>query len=311
MNWLVITVIAYFLVALEVILDKFLLSSKRVSHPAIYAFYSGALSLFAVVFIPFGVHWLSPRLMVLSLLAGAVFTYGILALFFAIKENEASQVMPVVGAMIPLTTFFLSWLFLKERLAEIQIWGVALLILGGLLISFDLPLKIKKKKFFAGFELSVLAGFLLAVAFTSFKHFFDKNNFITVFTWTRVGLFVGALSLLLEPEWRRIIMGSLGGFKGGQKENHQTGALFVLNKILGGVGSILTNYAIKLGSVTIVNALVALEYGFIFIFSLFFSIWFPVAFKEKRTWPDMAQKIISIIIITSGIVMVSNGHFIK
>jgi uncharacterized membrane protein len=313
MSWLVIAIIAYFLVALEVILDKFMLSSKRVSHPAIYAFYSGTLSLFVLAFIPFGVHWLPFSQIVFSLVSGAIFTYGILTLFFAIKENEASQVMPVVGAMIPLTTFFLSWAFIGERLAHVQIWGVALLILGGLLISFDLPFHVSKKKFFAGFKLSLLAGFLLAVAFTAFKHFFDKNNFITVFTWTRFGLFAGALSLFLTPAWRKVILGSFGGFKGGQKqkENHRTGMLFVLNKILGGTGSILTNYAIKLGSVTIVNALVALEYGFIFIFGLFFSVWFPVVFKEKKGWMHLAQKMASIVIITAGIVMVSNGHWLR
>lgn len=313
MSWLVIAIIAYFLVALEVVLDKFMLSSNRVSHPAIYAFYSGVMSLFVVVFIPFGVHWLPLNQIIFSLLAGIVFVYGILALFFAINKNEASQVMPVVGAMIPLTTFFLSWAFLGERLVEVQIWGVALLILGGLFISFDLPFHVEKKKFFAGFKLSLLAGFLLAIAFTAFKGFYEKDSFITVFTWTRFGLFAGALSLLLTPSWRGVILGSFGGFKGGkkQKENHRTGMLFVLNKILGGTGSILTHKAIQLGSVTIVNALVALEYGFVFLFGLFFSVWFPAAFKEKHSWWNLVQKITSIIVITWGIVLVSNGHWLK
>ena len=60
MHWLTITIVAYFLLALEIILDKFLLSSKRVSHPSIYAFYSGALGFFAVAvaLIFGGLHWI-------------------------------------------------------------------------------------------------------------------------------------------------------------------------------------------------------------------------------------------------------------
>ena len=112
MNYIVIATIAYFLVALEVILDKFLLSSKRVSHPAIYTFYSGLLTAFVFFMVPFSFHSMSIWFAWVSLITGMIFTYGILALFFAINKSEASRVMPVVGAIIPIMTFVLSVIFL-------------------------------------------------------------------------------------------------------------------------------------------------------------------------------------------------------
>jgi uncharacterized membrane protein len=309
MSYIAIAIISYFLVALEIILDKFLLSSKRVSHPAVYAFYSGVLSLGALlIFAPFGFHWISFFVAILSFLAGLIFTYGILCLFFAINKSEASQAIPVVTAMTALTTYFLSLIFLHEHLQSHQLLGVVVLILGGLLISFDLPLKVDKKKFFSGFYYSIGAGFLLAIAFTSFKHFYDHDNFLNVFIWTRIGLFIGALTLLIVPAWRLIISNSFTGLKkdkSEKKENFKTSVLFVLNKALGGAGSILTNRAISLGSVTIVNALVSTEYAFILLMGIAFSVWFPQVFREKRDVKSLIEKIIAIILITTGVAMIS------
>lgn len=306
MVWISIAIISYFLVALEIILDKFLLTSKRVSHPAIYAFYSGVLSLAALfIFFPFGFHSVNAVKMWPYLLGGVIFTYGILNLFFALNKSEASKVTPVVGAVIPIVTYILSLFFLEERLARLQLLGIIVLIAGGLLISFDLPLNINKKKFFAGFFHAILAGMLLAVAFTTFKRFFEHDNFMNVFIWTRLGLFAGAATLLFFPPWRRAIWGSLLKFKKPKGENTKTGFLFVVNKSLGGTGSILTNYAISLGSVTIVNALVSTEYIFVFLLGLFFSLWLPKIFQEKSDFWDIAQKIGAIVIISIGIVLIS------
>lgn len=305
-SWILIAVVAYFLVALQIILDKFLLSSRRVSHPAIYAFYSGLLSLATVpIFYPFGFHWIGGGKIPLYFLAGMVFIYGTLCLFFALKKSEAGKVTPVAGAVIPVATFFLSIIFLDERLGRMQIAGVIALIFGGLLISFDLPLKVNRRKFFAGFWQTISAGVLLAMAFTAFKYFFERDNFANVFIWTRLGLFAGALSFLFFPFWRRIIRASLKKFKKPERENTRTGILFVFNKILGGTGSALANYAIALGSVTVVNALVSVEYIFVFLFGLLFSFWLPEVFKEKGAFWDVAQKIGAIIIITFGIILIS------
>ncbi|MFA7209700.1 MAG: EamA family transporter [Parcubacteria group bacterium] len=307
MNYLAIAVVAYFLVAIEVILDKFLLTSKRVSHPSVYAFYIGMMSLFALVFIPFGFHLIGLRQAFFTVIPGIIFAYGVLCLFFAINKSEASRVLPVVGAIIPIVTFLLSIFFLSERLHLVQLAGVAALIVGGLLISFDLPFK-RDKKFFKGFYYSIAAGILLAIAFTWFKHFFERDNFVNVFIWTRLGLFLGSISLFLNPVWRRRILGSFGGFSDPQKEHYRTGSLFVVNKALGGIGSYMTNYAIAIGSVTIVNALVSIEYVFILIIGLVMSFKFPKIFQEKESALDLMQKIVAILIISLGVVLISIKH---
>ncbi|PIP27933.1 MAG: hypothetical protein COX29_03870 [Candidatus Moranbacteria bacterium CG23_combo_of_CG06-09_8_20_14_all_35_22] len=308
MSWLAITIIAYFLLALEIILDKFLLSSKRVSHPSIYAFYSGTLGLFAIAFSPFGFHWISYAKIFFSFLAGIIFIYGMLALFFAIRKGEASRVLPVVGAVIPITAFFLAIFFLEERLGGRGILGIIFLIFGGLLISFDLD-KDRKRIFHQGFRASLLAGFFLALSAIFIKALYNEDNFLNVFIWTRTGAFLGVLSFLLVPIWRKAILGSLLKFKKPEKEGKKSGASFIFAKTLGGSGSFLKEMATSMttASVTIVNALVSMEYVFIFLLSVIFSVWVPEIMKEKKDIKTVLQKITAIAIITLGLVLVSKS----
>ncbi len=310
MNWLLITVIAYLLLALEIVLDKFLLSSKSVSHPATYAFYSGTLGLFAVIvgLIFGGFHLIAFAKIIFSFISGMIFIYGMLALFFAVRKGEASRVLPVVGAVIPIVAFFLAMLFLREHLGMRGIMGIIALIFGGLLISFDLD-KESERKFFQGFRASLLAGFFLALSATMIKSLYIHDNFLNVFSWTRIGAFLGTLSFFMIPAWRKSILGSLLKFKKPQKEGKQTGAFFILAKIMGGCGSFLKENAISLAasSVTIVSALVSIEYVFIFIISILFSAWMPRIMHEKKDLKTILQKISAIIIIAIGIFLVSHA----
>jgi drug/metabolite transporter (DMT)-like permease len=305
---MIIATIAYFFIALEVILDKFFLSSKRVSHPSIYAFYSGVLSFFTILLFPFGFHSITFLEFIYSIAAGIIFIYGVLFLFFAIKKNEASRVTPLIGAVISIITFLLSLFFLREKLDLLQLLGIAILVFGGLFISAESLIK-GKRKFFSGFYQVILGGILLALASVLFKSLYKHDNFINVFIWTRMGLTVGALSLMLFPDWRKMIISSLANFKKPKLEEKNSGIFFVTNKLLGGLGSILLHFTISLGSVTIINALVSVEYIFIFLMGVIFSSWVPGIFQEKKDWKNFLQKITAIFIITLGILLVSGYKF--
>jgi len=305
MNWFAITLLEYFLLGLEIVLDKFLLSSKRVSHPAIYAFYPGTLGMFALVFITFGFHMVVFLKAVFMIFSGMIFIYGMMALFFAVSKSEASRVAPVIGAIIPVTVFFLSMIFLGERLNGRELSGILFLIFGGIFISFDFSKK-DERKIFRGFRWSILAGILLAISAAAFKNFYQQDNFIKVYIWTRIGAFLGAMSFFLVPKWRNIIFSSLLKFKNPQKENQRSGTLYIISRSTGGLGSILKEKATSFASasVTLVNAMVSIEYVFIFFLSIIFSFWFPSFFKEKKDIKTVIQKIISILIITAGVTLI-------
>jgi drug/metabolite transporter (DMT)-like permease len=302
--FLLVALSSYFLSAFTIILDKFLLGSKRISSAPVYSFYIGVFGMFVLAFIPFGLAIPSTFQLFLSFLSGALFSFGILALYFAIQKGEASRVSPIVGAMIPIVTYSLSFIFSIEKLNNIQVLGIMLLILGGLLISFDLPLKINKRKFVAGFFPSLLSGFLLALSYFGFKFVYEEQNFINGFIWTRFGCFLGVAGYLLIPKWRKQIYLSLKNFRKPERHHYHTGIIFISNKIMGGIASILLNFAIALGSVTLVNSLVSSQYVFILFLAYFAHKKYPFVFEEKLYFWDWVQKIGAIFLIGAGVFLI-------
>lgn len=306
MTWIIITIFAYLLGAITVILDKYLLGSERISAPFVYAFYVGILGLGVLIFWPLGLffpafvlHVPSTFQMIISFISGTFFLFAITTLYFAIKKSEASKVTPVTFSIVPIITFFLAYLFSLENFSALKILGVGLLIFGGLFISFDLPLKLNKKKFFAGFYLSILAGILFGISTFTLKIVYEDQNFFNGYTWTRIGAFLGTLLLLVLPKWRKGILHSL---KHGKKKEGSlaTGAIFVSNKVIGGTSTALINIAIGMGSVTLVSSLISIQYVFVLIIAALLGKRAPHIFEEKLMFWDWAQRISAIFIITLG-----------
>jgi hypothetical protein len=242
-----------------------------------------------------------------SFISGIIFCYGMLLFFFAIDRSEASRIAPVLDAMITVSTYFISLLALNEKLGSKELLGISLLIIGGFWISYNIS-KIKKQVLMPGFVFAISAGFLLALSATYFKFLYGIDNFYNVFIWTRVGLILGALSLLFVPFWRKKIIGSLRQFKKPhEKERGKSGFIFVAAKALGGSGSVLKEKAVSVpaASVTIVNALASVEFVFIFAIGVIMSYWVPRIYKERKDFWGVFQKISASIIIAIGIALVA------
>ncbi|EKE25014.1 MAG: hypothetical protein ACD_5C00327G0001 [uncultured bacterium] len=312
MTWILITIAAYFLGAVTVILDKYLLSSEKISSPPVYAFYVGMLGLGVLMFWPLGFFYSAFVLKIpsnyqlwLSLQSGVFFLAAITTLYFAIKKSEASKVTPVVFSVVPIVTFLAAFSWGIESYASQKIIGIVLLIFGGLFISFDLPLKFNKKKFFGGFYFSLLAGTLLGYSTFLLKLVYDEQNFFNGYVWTRVGAFIGTLGLLFIPHWRRKIIFSLSHGKKKKKENLSVGALFVFNKIMGGSSSALINIAIGIGSVTLVSSLISVQYVFVLLIAIIAGKHLPHIFEERLYFWDWAQKVAAIVVIAGGMFLIS------
>jgi drug/metabolite transporter (DMT)-like permease len=304
MIWLSLVVGGYLFGAVANILDKFLLGSERISSAPVYAFYVGLFGLGAFLLAPFGLTIPNNNIIILCLIGGALFFAAILLLYFAFEIAEASRVAPVFGAVIPIVTLVLSITLGLEKFSTWQIWGVISLIFGGLLISFDLPLRLGKKKFFSGFYYALAAGFIMAIAYLMFKNISNHEGFITWYIWTRVGSFLGASGLFLIPMWRKNILRSFHSVKKDRKQAITTSGIFLSNKIVGGASTLMLNYAIGLGSVTLLNSLVSIQYVFVLVIVAILSKTKAHIFQEKLLFWDWAQKIAAIAIIAVGMILI-------
>jgi hypothetical protein len=62
---------------------------------------------------------------------------------------------------------------------------------------------------------------------------------------------------------------------------------------------------VPFGLFPFVNAMAGIEYLFLFMFTLVFARWFPGAFREQVSHSIIAQKVISIILVSAGLLLLA------
>lgn len=292
MSWVLIAVIAYLLNAIAVVVDKFLLS-KKIPNPAVYAFFIATLSLGALILIPFGFQLYSIIQIIIAISAGILFTFALLYMFKALSSNEASRITPFMGGLQPIFIFILALLFLDESLSLQQLIAFAIIISGTVLVSLQKNSEPGNKK---AYIFATIATVLFAISYTINKYVFVHQDFISGFVWTRVGSFIGAMTLLLSATNRQDIKTEI---KAPKKD---AGALFLFGQIAGALSFILVNYAISISpSVALVNALQGLQYIFLLIIVFSLSWKFPKLLEEKMTSIIIIKKIIATLLIIGGL----------
>jgi len=296
MFWLLITIIAYLLFATANVGDK-LMVSKFKTEPVVYAFYVGALGIVTLVLIPFGVIWPGTEQLVWSMFAGLTFVMALFFMYKAINSGETTQAITIMGGASPIFTFILSYLFLNERLTQYQLIALVLLIIAIIIISWEFGKK--KTKINKNLIIyAIISGFIFALTYVTTKYIYLIQPFVSGFVWIRIGGFITALVIILIPKNRELIKIDW------KRPKQQKGALLMAIQIVGGLGVIGQNYAFKIASATLVNALQAVQYAFVFIFANTLGVKIP-SLKEDLNYKKIIQKIIAIVLIAIGLYFLS------
>jgi drug/metabolite transporter (DMT)-like permease len=275
MSWILLAVGAQFLNAIVAIIDKHIVSDEKTfPKPFVYAFYTCLISgawilVYFISLLPFSFAGLNipsfsnvvrPTLEVvaLSFLSAYTFFTALIAMFSALKDHDASDVIPVIGSVSALGSFGLGYYFLDVTLSPNFILGVALLATGTLLVSrLRFPWKTAM--------ISLYAGLFFALHYISVKGLFLLTSFDNGFFWSRIAFMFFALTLLMIPTyWDRV-----------REQTKATGNdarfLIFVNKVLAGVSTILILKATDLGDVAVVQALGGLQFVFILLLGIFVS----------------------------------------
>jgi len=235
----------------------------------------------------------SPTIQVvgMSFLAAYTFFMALVSMYDALKSADASDVMPVIGAISALSSFGLAYLFLEAQLSSNFIWGVALLIVGTLLVS--------QLEFTKSIALHTIhSGLFFALHYISMKGLFQATSFDDGFFWSRIGFVLFALSLLLVPVYFEKIKEQT------KSTTKKAGLLIFSTKILAGIAAFMLLKATDLGDVTVVQALDGLKYVFIIIFSLVLGKYLPHTAGENHTSAsDVIRKSLYVAIISIGFVI--------
>ena len=319
--WLFTTIFAYFINAGVYVADKFILS-KKIHSSITYAFFVGIWSIFNFVILIFD-PWL-PNLaeFILDLIAGMVFLFTLIFWYKALHQSEATRVVPIVGALTPIFSCALSYVFLGEELTERQFLAFVILVVGGVLIS------IKHTKFYvakmvierfkvvfggllgnihAGYHPmqrilvnSTISAFFFAVYYVLIKYIYMSQPFVGSFVWSRLGTFIGVLFLLLIPNWRASIVEHQKGQK-----TPKNMVFFLGVRLLAALAFIMLNWAISLGNVALINALQGVQYVFLILLVLFISARYPQFFDEELGGGVIIQKSLGATLVCVGLYMLA------
>jgi len=302
--WVGLAIVAHIGNALVFVIDKGLLSSdSKISEPVRLAYFSGIVSLGAAILLPWA--WVPPTgwLLGWSAVSGIFFLAALWLFFTALKRDEPSRVVPLIGSAVPLFTLLFAVLVLGEELTIAAGWGVGLLIVGGALLSVSWR---GTRGLSAGsLWLTVAGGAAFAAHFATVKFVYDGfQPFLAAFAYNRIVTGLLAAALLGPVVW---LLGRSGSRK---RTGSKRGVIwyvvlaFLASKVLSATAFLVQNYAISLGSVTVVNALQGIQYVFLLLLAVVVSRWWPKLFTEELQRVAVAQKIGGIALISLGLALI-------
>jgi drug/metabolite transporter (DMT)-like permease len=305
MNWILLAVGAQFINAFVALVDKHIVSDeKTLPRPFVYAFYTCLISgvwivVYFIGFLPFVSEALhiptfenvtKPTLEVvaLSFLAAYTFFTALVAMFTALRDYDASDVVPVIGSVSALASFGLGYYFFNTTLSHNFMLGIVLLSVGTFLVS--------RLRFpFSTAMVALYSGIFFALHYITLKGLFESTSFDNGFFWSRIAFVFFALTLLMIPTYfERVKEQTKTTTKG-------TAILVIVNKLLAGVSTILILKATDLGDVAVVQALGGLQFVFILLLGILFSMW-PTKLNIGETYrhDTILKKAVFVAVITIG-----------
>jgi len=306
MTWILIAILGHAANGFAFVVDKMLLKNAF-KRSATYAGMVGLLSAVALVLIPWVKVWPTGGDLLLAILCGVTFMAALWSFFAALARGEASRVVPIISALIPIMTLAGTFAFLGERLSGKQLIGFCLLIASTVLLA---GAKSQSRLTKATIGLCVLSALLFAISSVSGKAVYDHVGFLGGFVTTRIVAAITALlmALLIDPlsgaEMLTIVRGGKKKKKGEVISGASAAKLAVVGQVLGGIGFITLQYAISLGSASIVNALQVMQFALLVIVAFFLKSKAQTLLGESLNRSVIFLKAIALVVMACGLALI-------
>ena len=296
MSYLPFALLSNLLNSIALTVDKFLLA-KTIKDPLTYIFYFSLISVLVTFLIPF-TKIPTTQIFFIASLSTLIWTAGAYAMFRALQTGQVQRVIPVIGTLTPL--FILIFNQTNDPILINEKWAIFLLLFGLILLNLTfLKGQITKKEIL----LEVTSAFLFAISYLLLREAFLRQDFLTVFVWSKPILIPLGIFIFLHPKLRKRVL----QFRD-KKENipKKSLLLFIFGQISSGISELLLIFSISLANPAIVNSLQGTKYIFLSIFAFIFGRKYPEIFKEKTGGKLFnSTKILGIILIFLGLYTLS------
>lgn len=291
MKWLIFALLAYLFWAVCNIIGKVLLT-KHVRNSLVYVIFVGIAGLLPLLSIPFKSLVIPPaQFLITTLITGMLYIYALIPYFQALSIEEVSRVIPL-WRFTPLFVLIFSIGFVGEQLGFYEIIAFFLLLFGGILISVKRlkeTFKLSKALYFMMFS-----SFLLGIYHTLTKFVYLNLSYYDGFILIRFGSFIGALSILVIKKYRISLIEIFSSI------NAKIKGIILCCELLNLICLALFNFAVSIGSVSLISASAAIQSIFVLLLASMLSVKSPQILKEEMSTKIVLQKLIAIILIVMG-----------
>jgi uncharacterized membrane protein len=291
MDWLVFALLCPAFWGLNNVFYKFLMTKKFRSYFPMLSFMGFIDVLFAVI-----IYVVKPASFVFptALFAMAVGLFPLLAFWFyskALMVEEISRITPLFQ-FIPIFVVLLSAVFLNELLSVQRYFGVAVIVIASILISYRNSKS--GKSLSSALKFMIPFSVVLAVHSILEKLLLSYIDYWSVFFWNILGAFCGILFLMTFSKPRREFTETV----------HNVGkrAFFVVfvGEGVYFLGTICWLIAASMGYVSLVSAFAGLQHFFVFIYVLLSSLFVPNLLKEEINGKVIVLKASAIALMFAG-----------
>ena len=298
LNWIWFVLISQGIWSITSMIDKIVLSKGYIKNPLVFITLNGAQNFLLIFFLPFvGIKPLSFIDFFIVLLSGIFFSASVVLYYKSVKYDEISRIA-MLFQLGPIFVLILSFLFLGEVLTKNHFIGFLFLLSAGIIVSHRRTEK--SFKLSKAFYLMLASGFLGALSFVAAKHIFNVTTFWNAFVWLRISGFT-ALGVLIAPSVRKQVAQTFKGMNNKAKE------ILGFKMLIDYSSFIFAAYALaSVPAIALMSALAgSMQPVFVFILTLFTSIYLPKLVKEEIDRKSILTKLFALAMILIGILFVN------
>ncbi len=300
MNWFLIALINPVAHAFANHLDKYILSRfmKGGSVGALILF----STIFAVIALPI-IFFIHPQVFasitwqraLILMINGSLLSVAIICYLYALFSEEASFVAPFFQ-LVPLFGLGLGYLILGESLQRQELFGVLMIIIGGILLSLEYsgagPIRFKRKLVL----LMTGSSLCYAVNGVIFKSIAIHQGFLDSLFWDMTGkVGLGIILFVVVSSYRQQFLNLI-------KVNRLAIiSLSFLTEVFGQIGEVALVLAVLLAPVALVQSVGGLQPLFVFVIGILLTLFAPKFGRESLTRSRMAQKVVGIGLMSAGV----------
>jgi len=168
------------------------------------------------------------------------------------------------------------------------------LVFGAIIISLK---NIHKFKLSGSFWLMVVSSFSFAVYAVITKYLLGAADYWTVFSYIRIGVFIAIIPIIYFNFSELIFFV--------KKSGKRISGLVSLNETIRLSGGLFITIASSTGSVTLANALAAIQPFFVLFFTIILSVFYPQIIKEENGKSAVVTKLFAITLMFIGAILIT------